>query len=39
MLKNVYEIEVRDDYILVYFVDANTRNIKVYKDGKREYLS
>lgn len=39
MLKNVYKIEVYDDYIIVYSIDANTRNIKVYKDGKRECLS
>lgn len=39
MLRTAYEIEVHDDYILVYFVDANTRNIKVYKDGKSEYLN
>lgn len=38
MLRDAYEIEVHDNYILVYFVDANTTSIKVYKDGKREYL-
>ena len=38
MLRDVYEIEVHDNYILVHFVDANTTSIKVYKDGKREYL-
>lgn len=39
MLKGVYDIEVHDDYIAIYFVDGNTSNIKVYKDGKCEYLT
>lgn len=38
MLRDACEIEVHDDYILVYFADANTTRIKVYKDGRCEYL-
>ena len=36
--KNIYSIESKDNYIEVYFVDANTPNVKIYKDGRREYL-
>ena len=39
MLRTIYEIEVHDDYIAIYFVDGNTRNIKVYKDGTYECLN
>lgn len=38
MLKSIFEIEVRDDHVNIYFVDGNTPNIKVYKDGKCEML-
>lgn len=34
MLRSVYEIEVRDDYIIIYFADRNTSDIHVSKDGK-----
>lgn len=36
MLRSVSGIEVDDDYVNVYFVDGNTPDIKVYKDGKCE---
>lgn len=39
MLRGVDEIEVNDDYITIYFVDGNTPNIKVYKDGKCKCLT
>ena len=38
MLKTVYEIEVRDDYIIIYFADGNTSDIHVSKDGKCSYI-
>ena len=40
MLKSVYSIEVDDenDCIDVYFVDGNTQNIKIHKDGTWEAL-
>ena len=37
-VKAIYSIEVNDDNIEVYFVDANTPNVRIYSDGKREYL-
>lgn len=39
MLRDACRIEVHDNCIIVHFVDANDISIKVYKDGKREYLS
>lgn len=33
MLKSVDKIEVHYKYITIYFMDGNTPNIKVYKDG------
>lgn len=36
--KSIYSIEVNEDNIEVYFVDANTANVRIYSDGKREYL-
>lgn len=33
MAKSVYEIEVRDSYIIIYFADGNSSDITVYKDG------
>ena len=36
--KNVYSVEVEDTRIKVYFVDANTADIEIYKDGTWEYL-
>lgn len=36
--QSIYSIEVKDDNIEVYFVDANTPNVRIYLDGKREYL-
>lgn len=38
MLRSIYEIEVHDDHVNVYFVDGNTLDIKVYKNGKCESL-
>lgn len=38
MLKNIYEIDVEDDFIKVYFVDGNTEDIKIDKDGNKTYL-
>lgn len=38
MLKGVYSIEVKNDHIEVYFTDGNTTNIKVFPNGKMEYL-
>lgn len=40
MLKSVYSIEVgdNDDCINVYFVDGNTQDIKVHRDGTWEAL-
>lgn len=38
MVKNVYSIEVKEKYIEVYFVDGNTSNIRIYSDGRVEYL-
>ena len=36
--QSIYSIEVKDDNIEVYFVDANTPNVRIYLDGLREYL-
>lgn len=36
--RTVYRIEVYDENIEVYFADANTANVRIYSDGKREYL-
>ena len=38
MLRSVYEIEVADECIEVHFVDGNTTSIRVFKDGRKEYL-
>lgn len=38
LLKNVYDIEVRDGYINVYFTDGNTENVTIYPDGRVEPL-
>ena len=37
LLKGVYNIEVHDGYMYVYFTDGNTQDVKIYKDGKTEY--
>ena len=39
MLRDVYSIEAKDGYIEIHFVDGNTTNIKVFPDGRKEYLS
>ena len=39
MLRGVYDIEVREEYIDVYFTDGNTENIRIFRDGRRERLS
>ena len=36
--KSIYSIEVNEDNIEVYFVDANTADIKINKDGSYDYL-
>ena len=33
MTMNLYNIEVTDDYITLYTVDGNTRNIRIDKEG------
>lgn len=38
MLRNVYSIECKGEYIEVYFVDGNTSNVRIYSDGRREFL-
>ncbi len=38
MLKTVDSIEVYEEYAVIYFHDGNTANIRVYKDGRMEYL-
>lgn len=38
MLKTVDSIEVYEEYAVIYFHDGNTRNIRVYKDGRTEDL-
>lgn len=38
MANCVDEIDVRDDYIEIYFTDYNTTNLKIYKDGNYVYL-
>lgn len=37
-VKSVYSIKVKDDNIEVCFVDGNTSDIRIYLDGKKEYL-
>lgn len=37
--KTIYSIESKDNYIEVYFVDANTPDIRIYEDGRKEYLN
>ena len=37
-VKSVYSIEVNEDNIEVYFVDGNTANIRIYSNGRKEYL-
>lgn len=39
MLRSISGIEVHDDHVNIYFVDGNTPDIKVYKDGKCESLT
>ena len=34
LLKGVYCIDVRDNYIDVFFTDGNTENIRINKDGR-----
>ena len=40
MLKNIYSLEVErnGDSIAVCFVDGNTPDIRIYKDGTKEFL-
>ena len=38
MAKSAYSIEVKDDYIEVMFTDGNTADIKIYSDGRKEYI-
>ena len=38
MLRDVYEIEVKDEYVEVHFIDSNTTDIRIFKDGRKEYL-
>ena len=38
MHKSAYSIDINEDCIELYFIDANTPNYRIYKDGKREYL-
>ena len=39
LLRSIYSIKVFEEYIEIYFVDSNTVNIRVYKDGRKEYLT
>lgn len=39
MLRCISEIEAYDDHVNIYFVDGNTPDIRVYKDGKCESLN
>ena len=38
MLKTVGSIEVYERYVIIYFYDGSTPNIRVYKDGRKEYV-
>ena len=38
LLKEVCGIEVNGDLIEVYFIDGNTRNIRIGKDGTKSYF-
>ena len=38
MLKTVGSIEVYEGYVIIYFYDGSTANIRVYKDGRKEYI-
>lgn len=37
-VKSIYSIDVHENDIEVYFVDGNTQNVRIYSDGRREYL-
>ena len=39
LLKNVYDIEVHDGYIEIYFTDGNTEDVRIYPDGRAEPLN
>lgn len=38
MVKSIYQINVEEDHIEVYFCDGNTADIKIDKEGHRTYL-
>ena len=38
MVKGVYSIEVCDEFIVLDFIDGNTQSIKIFSDGRTEYL-
>lgn len=38
MMKNVCSIEVRNECIEVYFVDGNTESMRIFPDGRFEYI-
>ena len=37
MQKSIDDIEVKDDYIDLWFTDGNTMNKRLFKDGHWEY--
>ena len=39
MQRSVCSIDVKDEYIEVYFVDGNTDNIRIYKTGWSERMT
>ena len=39
MQRNVCNIDVKDEYIEVYFVDGNTNSIRIYKTGWSERIA
>ena len=39
MVKEIYGIDVQDDFIEVNFADGNERDIRISKDGTKSYLS
>lgn len=39
LLKNIYGIEVRGDYIDISFVDGNTPDVRINRNGRRIEVS
>ena len=38
MVKGIYSIEIGDEFIVLDFIDGNTQCIKIFRDGRTEYL-